>query len=159
MRDSGVPLQMINGRNDLVAGVRWVRKLAKALSCPLTLTGALPPCSSSSPKPYSLVRTHLTTPALSALQACRLRGLAHPHPHSALPLCSFRDIKQSTLSHIELASPLTHLWYARGRQSPRSVEAHTPDHDGFVCSASPPLERPRMWVALPMFQDCLPCGV
>ena len=54
MRDSGVPLQMINGRNDLVAGVRWVRKLAKALNCPLILTGALPPCSFSSSHPYSV---------------------------------------------------------------------------------------------------------
>ena len=39
MRESGVPLQMINGRNDLVAGVCWVKKLAKQLKCPLILTG------------------------------------------------------------------------------------------------------------------------
>ena len=39
MRESGVPLQLINGRNDLVAGVCWVKKLAKALKCPLILTG------------------------------------------------------------------------------------------------------------------------
>ena len=39
MRESGVPLQLINGRNDLVAGVCWVKKLAKALNSPLILTG------------------------------------------------------------------------------------------------------------------------
>ena len=39
MRESGVPMQMINGRNDLVAGVCWVKKLAKQLKCPLILTG------------------------------------------------------------------------------------------------------------------------
>ena len=58
MRDSGVPLQMINGRNDLVAGVCWVRKLAKALKCPLILTGAPPLCSCSiSQTPVALKRT------------------------------------------------------------------------------------------------------
>ncbi len=47
MRDSGVPLQLINGKNDLVAGVCWVKKLAKALKCPLILTGkALTPALS-----------------------------------------------------------------------------------------------------------------
>ena len=51
MRDSGVPLQMINGRNDLVAGVCWVKKLAKTLQCPLILTGAPPLCSCGSSKP------------------------------------------------------------------------------------------------------------
>ena len=39
MRESGVDMQMINGRNDLVAGVCWVKKLAKQLKCPLILTG------------------------------------------------------------------------------------------------------------------------
>lgn len=57
MRDSGVALQMINGRNDLVAGVCWVKKLAKTLNCPLILTGAPLLCSCSSSKPCS-VRSH-----------------------------------------------------------------------------------------------------
>ena len=52
MRDSGVPLQMVNGRNDLVAGVCWVSKLAKTLNCPLILTGAPLLCSCSSSYPY-----------------------------------------------------------------------------------------------------------
>ena len=54
MRESGVPLQMINGKNDLVAGVCWVKKLAKILQCPLILTGAAPLCFCSSSKPCSV---------------------------------------------------------------------------------------------------------
>ena len=54
MRDSGVPLQMINGKNDLVAGVCWVKKLAKTLQCPLILTGAPPLCCCSSSCPYHI---------------------------------------------------------------------------------------------------------
>ena len=54
MRDSGVLLQMINGKNDLVAGVCWVKKLAKTLKCPLILTGASPLCSCSSSSPYRI---------------------------------------------------------------------------------------------------------
>ena len=51
MRESGVPLQLINGRNDLVAGVCWVKKLGKALKCPLILTGkALAPELALAPK-------------------------------------------------------------------------------------------------------------
>jgi len=42
MRESGVPMQLINGKNDLVAGVCWVKKLAKQLKCPLILTGKPP---------------------------------------------------------------------------------------------------------------------
>ena len=39
MRGAGVPMQLINGRSDLVAGLCWVKKLAKQLRCPLILTG------------------------------------------------------------------------------------------------------------------------
>lgn len=39
MRGARVPMQMINGRHDLVAGLCWVKKLAKQLDCPLILTG------------------------------------------------------------------------------------------------------------------------
>jgi hypothetical protein len=42
MRGARVPMQMINGRHDLVAGLCWVKKLAKQLGCPLILTGKLP---------------------------------------------------------------------------------------------------------------------
>jgi hypothetical protein len=39
MRGAGVPMQLINGCTDLVAGLCWVKKLAKQLRCPLILTG------------------------------------------------------------------------------------------------------------------------
>ena len=45
MRDFGVPMQMINGRHDLVAGLGYVQRLARRLRCPLILTGARGDCS------------------------------------------------------------------------------------------------------------------
>ena len=42
MRGAAVPMQLINGRADVVAGLCWVKKLAKQLRCPLILTGARP---------------------------------------------------------------------------------------------------------------------
>ena len=38
MRGAGVPLQMINGCHDVVAGLTHVRCLARRLACPLILT-------------------------------------------------------------------------------------------------------------------------
>ena len=38
MRRAGVPLQMINGRHDVVAGLTHVQRLARRLACPLILT-------------------------------------------------------------------------------------------------------------------------
>ncbi|CAL8466172.1 g5708 [Coccomyxa elongata] len=38
MRGAAVPMQLINGRADVVAGLCWVKKLAKQLRCPLILT-------------------------------------------------------------------------------------------------------------------------
>jgi pimeloyl-ACP methyl ester carboxylesterase len=38
MRAAHVPLQMINGRHDVVAGLGHVQRLARALACPLVLT-------------------------------------------------------------------------------------------------------------------------
>ncbi|BDA51050.1 probable non-heme bromoperoxidase BpoC at C-terminar half [Coccomyxa sp. Obi] len=38
MRGAGVPMQLINGRADVVAGLCWVKKLARHLRCPLILT-------------------------------------------------------------------------------------------------------------------------
>ena len=39
MRGAAVPMQLINGRADVVAGLCWVKKLAKQLRCRLILTG------------------------------------------------------------------------------------------------------------------------
>ncbi len=39
MRKASVPMQLINGKSDVVAGLCWVKKLAKQLRCPLILTG------------------------------------------------------------------------------------------------------------------------
>ena len=58
MRESGVPMQMINGRNDLVAGVCWVKKLAKQLKCPLILTGIAQFCPVPDPSHCVCVSEH-----------------------------------------------------------------------------------------------------
>lgn len=72
MRESGVPMQMINGRSDLVAGVCWVKKLAKQLKCPLILTGTL---QCPYPSPHSTCAPTSITAHIAG--ACRALFKAH----------------------------------------------------------------------------------
>lgn len=60
-------MQLINGKNDLVAGVCWVKKLAKQLQCPLILTGT-PPLTAFSQHLHKLIPWHVMLQSCPSIQ-------------------------------------------------------------------------------------------